>query len=157
MTGTKKEHMKIPKIEKGIVIDHIPVGRALLVAQAIGLDRVEQNGPVTLGLNFESRKMGKKDLIKVEHLELARQELEKIALLAPGSSVKSIIDFTVKEHIEIKPPDIVEGLLACHNPRCITNRERDVATRFIKVKERPLSMKCQYCERIYLESELELR
>ena len=79
MTETKKEHMKIPKIEKGIVIDHIPVGRALLVAQAIGLDRVEQNGPVTLGLNFESRKMGKKDLIKVEHLELARQELEKIA------------------------------------------------------------------------------
>jgi aspartate carbamoyltransferase regulatory subunit len=157
MTEKDKEHLKIPKIENGIVIDHIPVGRALLVAQALGLDRAGQKGPVTLGFNFESGKLGRKDLIKVEHLELESQELEKIALLAPGSSVKRIIDFTVKDRLEIKTPDLVEGLLECHNPRCVTNREREVETRFRKVREKPLAMKCIYCERIFLESELTLR
>ena len=150
------DRLSIPKIEKGLVIDHIPAGQGLVVARALGLDMREQEGHVTLGLNFESRKLGRKDLIKVENREITPQELNKIAILAPGSTVKRINRFNVAERIEIKTPDFVEGLLVCLNPRCVSNSQREMATKFVRLKEKPLTMKCYYCERTYVNGDIRL-
>lgn len=153
---TMDEHLRIPKISEGLVIDHIPAGQGLVVAKALGLDLKAQEGHVTLGLNFESGKLGRKDLIKVENRKITTPELNKIAFLAPGCTVKRIHKFKVLERIEISPPDFVDELLACLNPRCVSNSQREMATKFVKVKEKPLTMKCFYCERIYANSDIRL-
>lgn len=156
MDKAKEKHLRIPKIETGIVIDHIPVGKGLLVARALGLDKKGQEGVVSLGLNFESKKLGRKDFVKVENRELKNQELNMVALLSQGCTVKRIRNFSVDERIEIRTPEEVVGLLQCPNPICVCNRQRELATRFIRVSEKPLVMKCFYCERSYENDDIKL-
>ncbi|MCK4237900.1 MAG: aspartate carbamoyltransferase regulatory subunit, partial [Candidatus Lokiarchaeota archaeon] len=49
--------LKIPKIKKGTVIDHIDAGYALSIMDIIGLG--ETQNLMTIGVNIESKKYGK--------------------------------------------------------------------------------------------------
>ncbi|MEM2127741.1 MAG: aspartate carbamoyltransferase regulatory subunit, partial [Candidatus Bathyarchaeia archaeon] len=53
----------VSKIENGIVIDHIPAGKAFLVLKLLRLD---PSARVLLAINVDSRRLGVKDIIKVE-------------------------------------------------------------------------------------------
>lgn len=154
--GNEKLH--IPKIEKGIVIDHIPVGMALKVASFLNLDaKVEEPcGITTIGINYDSKKMGNKDLIKVENRNLSQKELDSLSIMAPGASIKRIENYTVIEKINIKIPEVIENLICCNNPRCISNNERGLTTKFLTVTHEPLILKCHFCERTYNQDEIKL-
>ena len=54
---------KVFAIKEGTVIDHIKAGKALQIIELLKLD--SNNKIVTLGMNFPSKALKKKDIIKV--------------------------------------------------------------------------------------------
>ena len=58
-----EEKLKIDKIKKGTVIDHIDAGYALTILNLTGLD--ESPNLMTIGVNVSSVKYKKKDIIKI--------------------------------------------------------------------------------------------
>ena len=61
---------------------------------------------------------------------------------------KRINDYkSKKEKIKVKIPDVIEKIIKCSNPQCITNNEKDSRTKFYIVEKEPLKIRCHYCER----------
>ena len=56
--------MNVDSIQNGIVIDHISAGLAFRLYNLLDLDKLDC--PVAIIKNVNSRKMGKKDIVKVE-------------------------------------------------------------------------------------------
>jgi len=143
---------KVYAINDGTVIDHIPATRALKVIDILGL---ENEGILTIGIGFSSQKMGKKDIIKIEHKYLKKEETDKISLIAPQATINIIKDGKIAEKRKIELPDEYINIVRCLNPNCITSRT-DIKTRFKIVKKFPLVLRCHYCERIVRATEVEI-
>lgn len=138
--------MKVPKvyaIEHGTVIDHIPGGNALKIIDILG---IKNEGILTIGMNFESKKIGKKDVIKIENKELTQDEIDKLALIAPNATINIIKNQQVAKKTKATIPEFIENIVKCSNPNCITNNEK-IKTRFDVSKKEPLKLRCHHCER----------
>lgn len=155
MNERKERPYKVFKINEGVVIDHIPAGKALQVVNVLGLARNIGNSIITLGMNLESKKMGRKDVVKIEKKELTRDELNKIALIAPNASVNIIRSGHVDEKVNIEIPKRFDNLIRCPNPNCIT-RNYEMKSRFTTESRDQLKVKCHYCERVFDREEVEL-
>lgn len=144
MTETRAH--KVYAIERGTVIDHIPSPLAMKVVEILG---VQQDGILTVGINFKSEKLGRKDIVKVENLKLTASVTDRLALVAPTATINIIEDGKVVEKRPIKVPREFVGLLRCPNPMCITNKE-EITSLFIREGEasKP-AVRCHYCERLY--------
>ncbi len=152
---TELRPYKVYAIKEGVVVDHIPQRDALKIMNILGLDNGSSNNNsiVTLGINLESGKHGRKDVVKIENKELTREELNKISLIADDATVSIIKDHEVAEKVKITVPNIVDSIIKCGNSNCITNHQ-PIKTRFKKVKESPLRMKCHHCEKVFEREEL---
>ena len=148
-----KRELKISAIEEGTVIDHVPTDATFKVVEI--LDLANQQGIVSIATNLQSKKIGKKGIIKVGGKSLTQAEVNKIAIVAPDATVNIIKNYNVKEKIKVKAPDVIENVVKCSNPVCITNNEK-VATKFYVVKKDPLKIKCHYCERSMGKGDIEL-
>lgn len=137
----------IAKIEKGIVIDHIPAGKAYLIAQVLGLNALARDTGdiIAIGINFESPSMTKKDIIKVENLSLTRDMLNVVALIAPMATITRIENGRVTEKHKVEIPEVVGDVVLCPDTFCVTNHEQ-VPCKFAVVEKEPLTLKCYYCE-----------
>lgn len=145
MSIKNEKELIIRKIKDGIVIDHIPAGKALTVLKVLGITGRE-GYRVALVMNVESRKISQKDIIKVEGKELSREELNIIALVAPTATINIIRDYKVVQKFKVSIPDKIEGVLKCRNVNCITNQPREpIKTKFTVVSKNPLILKCDYC------------
>ena len=149
----KLRPFKVFAIEKGTVIDHIPAGKALLLLKVLKLP--ENSNIVTVGLNFKSKKSGLKDIIKVEGKELSKEEINQVAMLVSNASINIIRDFKVAKKFKAKMPRVIDKLMTCPNPSCITSHE-DIVTKFYPVEENNniFNFKCHYCERVFSEEEI---
>ena len=145
---------KIPAIKDGSVIDHIPSRDTFRIMRI--LDPQEFTHPISVTLNLDSEKIGKKGVIKIDNRFLTEKEVNKIAILAPNATVSIIRDYRIVEKIEVKIPDELVRIIDCSNPTCVTNRE-EVISNFKVVREDPLEVKCLYCERVYGKDELEIK
>jgi len=143
---------KVYAISDGTVIDHIPRTKALKVIDILG---IENEGILTIGIGFSSKKLGKKDIIKIEHKYLKKEETDKISLIAPHATINIIKDGKLKEKRKIELPDEYINIVKCLNPNCITSRS-DVKTRFKIVQKNPLVLRCRYCERIVKAGDVEI-
>lgn len=56
--------MNIDSIQNGVVIDHIEAGSAMKLYDLLGLDSIDVS--VAIIKNVQSKKMGKKDIIKID-------------------------------------------------------------------------------------------
>ena len=72
---------RVTAIRNGTVIDHIPSGQAMRVLEMLAIDK-STSVPVSMVMNVPSKKMGTKDIIKVEDRELTQDELNRLALVA---------------------------------------------------------------------------
>lgn len=144
----------IPKIEKGIVIDHIPAGEGKKILEIIHSYPEMKSIVVTLGINYSSKKLGRKDMIKLQMDFLAPEIIQQISLVVPGVTIKAVKNYMVNNKIVIQPPKEIKNLLGCRNPNCITNFEKHLETSFTIVDEKTKKVKCNYCERIFKLSEL---
>lgn len=145
----------IPKIENGIVIDHIPAGLGTPILRTIVAHPAAKNVVITLGLNYKSSKLGSKDMIKIDIDDLPESILKQIALMAAGVTVKRVKNFAVDKKYVIQTPDVLLHLVRCRNPNCITNHEPSMKTEFHAINSQRQQYKCCHCERIFGLQELE--
>lgn len=140
-----EKELKVSKIKEGTVIDHIDAGRALIVLKILGITG-EEGFTVAVLMNVPSRKLGRKDIVKVEGVELREDQVNKITLVAPSATINIIRDYEVAEKVKVSVPPVIEGVLKCVNPNCITNQPREPVKPHFKVAAvRPLKVVCKYC------------
>jgi len=149
--------MLIPKIENGFVLDHIPTGSGVKVLALIRGHAELDGVVVSVGLHYTSRRLGRKDLIKIQSRELPQSFLQHLSLVVPGVTIKRVENFSIAQKIVLEPPELVDNLLRCPNPGCITNHERGVTTCFHLVRRDPMKFRCNHCERWFALDELENR
>jgi aspartate carbamoyltransferase regulatory subunit len=143
-----KKELKVQPIKNGTVIDHITAGQALNVLNILAIN-ARTDVIVSVAMNVRSKKMGRKDIVKVEDRELKPEEVDKIALIAPNATITIIQDSEVRGKHNVYLPESIEGIIRCANPNCISNAEREpVISRFVTVSENPPRFRCFYCERI---------
>jgi aspartate carbamoyltransferase regulatory subunit len=145
---------KIPGIKDGTVIDHIPSRDTFRIIRI--LNPQEFKYPINVALNLDSEKMGNKGMIKIDNRFLTKDEVNKIAILAPNATVSIIKNYKVEQKIMVKLPVELVGVLNCTNPSCVTNKEKAVS-KFKVLREEPLEVKCNYCERVYGKDEVEIK
>ncbi|MEM5773201.1 MAG: aspartate carbamoyltransferase regulatory subunit [Candidatus Aenigmatarchaeota archaeon] len=141
------EQRIVTNIENGTVIDHIPAGKGLKVFDVLKLS--EQAERSVILINTFSKKMGRKDVIKVENREIGEKEINKIALIAPNATVSIIKNWEVAEKRKVVLPDLLEDVAKCPNKNCITNSEEFTKTKFLVEKKDPVKLRCWYCEKIF--------
>ena len=139
------KQLSVSAIENGTVIDHIPAKNLFKVISILGLDHIDSQ--ITFGTNLESKKLGKKAIIKISGKYFEDTDINRIALVAPDAKLNIIRDYEVVEKRVVEVPDEIVGIAKCMNPKCITNFER-VTTRFRVVSKKTVVLKCHYCEKI---------
>ena len=117
----ERKQLSVNAIKNGTVIDHIPAKSMFKVLHILGLDNVDDM--VTFGTNLESKKLGKKGIIKVSNVFFLDEEINKIALVAPDAKLNTIKDYEVVEKRVVEVPNNIIGIARCVNPKCITNNE----------------------------------
>lgn len=141
------DKLKILKIKKGTVIDHIDAGFALTIMELIGLE--EAQNLMTIGVNIESKKYGKKDIIKIENIFLTEPQMQQIAIIAPNVTMSLIENYKVIDKKKLKLPKTIKKLIVCPNITCISNSNKEpINSEFIVLEEKPLRLQCAYCDRL---------
>ena len=129
-------------VRTGIVIDHITAGRAMLLYELLGLEN--EQGAVAIIKNVQSRKMGKKDIIKIaEDIAL---DTEVLGYICPGATVNIIKDGKNVEKKKMSLPEKLVNVVTCHNPRCITTTEQELPQIFTLTDHERAEYRCIYCE-----------
>ena len=126
---------RVTAIRNGTVIDHIPSGHAMRVLEMLAVDK-STSVPVSMVMNVPSKKMGTKDIIKVEDRELNQDELNRLALVAPDARVAIIRAYSVAEKMTIELGDEVTNVVRCTFSNCITTNPREPLAHRLKVMSR---------------------
>ncbi len=134
--------MNIDAIQNGIVLDHITAGRGMKLYDLLGLEKL--NCSVAIIKNVNSKKQGKKDIIKID--EEIPINLDVIGYVDPGVIVNIIRDGQLVEKRSIEMPETLTNVIFCKNPRCITSVEQELDHVF-KLTDRVNKVyRCLYCE-----------
>ncbi len=134
--------MNIDSIRNGIVIDHITAGRGMKLYELLGLDALDVS--VAIIKNVTSRKMGRKDIIKIDaDIPI---DLDIIGFVDPGATVNIIKDDKLVDKKTIEMPELLHGVVRCKNPRCITSTEQELAQLFRLTDRENKVYRCVYCE-----------
>ena len=147
------KQMSVSAIENGTVIDHVPANHLFKVIQILGLDRIDNQ--ITFGTNLESKKLGRKAIIKISDIYFEDEDINRIALVAPDAKLNIIKNYEVVEKRVVEVPENIVGIAKCMNPKCITNFE-PVTTRFKVVSKKNVALKCHYCEKITNQENLQI-
>ena len=134
--------MNIDSIKNGIVIDHIPAGKAMQIYKLLGLDKVQF--PVAMIMNVTSNKMGKKDIIKIDSLFDVNMDI--LGYVAPGVTVNIIKDEKLADKKSPALPTELRDVIICKNPRCITTTEQELPNIFKLTDSKEHVYRCIYCE-----------
>jgi len=139
------EHlMKVQRIEHGTVIDHILAGKAFDVLSVLGISNEKS---MSILINSHSKKGGKKDILKIEDVELSELEASRVALISPRATINIIVDGHVVRKFNAEAPEVVRGILTCSNPNCISNQNEPVTSEFRLGPDGGHRYVCNYCER----------
>ena len=144
MNDNKKTALQVSALCNGTVIDHIPADKLFAVVNLLDIPTMGNN--VTIGYNLESKKLGKKGLIKIADRFFTDDEVNKISVVAPNVVLNTIRDYNVVEKREVKMPDEIHNIIKCNNLNCITNNE-PMATHFYVSNRETHTLKCRYCEK----------
>jgi aspartate carbamoyltransferase regulatory subunit len=147
------KELRVSKIKDGTVIDHISGGYALDVVKILGITGREKR-VMTIAINVPSKRFRVKDILKIEGRALSAREVNRIALVAPHASINIIRDYEVVEKLEVKLPHVIEGVVKCVNPGCISNSNEPAVAKFYVECEEPLLLKCHYCGYIMEKSDV---
>ncbi|MBQ7337593.1 MAG: aspartate carbamoyltransferase regulatory subunit [Clostridia bacterium] len=134
--------MKIDAIKNGLVIDHIRAGRSMDIYRLLGLDTCD--GTIALIKNVGSKKMGRKDIIKIDG-ELSLN-LDILGFIDPEVTVNIIRDEKIVEKKSISLPERLTDVIKCKNPRCITTTEQELPHVFTLTDRERRVYRCLYCE-----------
>ncbi len=134
--------MNIDSITNGFVIDHITAGRGMKLYDLLGLDNLDCS--VAIIKNVASKKMGKKDIIKID-ADIAI-DIDVIGYVDPGTTVNVIKNCELVEKRTIELPSMLTNVIKCKNPRCITSTEQEINHVFKLTDKDNGVYRCIYCE-----------
>lgn len=134
--------MNIDSIMNGIVIDHISAGSALRLYDLLNLDKIDC--PVAIIKNVNSKKMGKKDIMKID--SQFPINLDVVGFVDPNATVNVIKDGVLVEKLSIEMPQKLTNVINCKNPRCITSVEQEIDQVFELTDKENKVYRCLYCE-----------
>ena len=140
----EKKELQVAALENGTVIDHIPSDKLFTVVSLLDMQHMENN--ITIGNNLESKKLGKKGIIKIADRFFTPEEISRLSVVAPNIRLNIIRNYQVAEKKEVIMPDELKGIVRCNNPKCITNNEPMQTWFHVVDKEKGL-LKCHYCEK----------
>ena len=132
--------MNIDSIKNGIVIDHIKAGNGMEIYNLLELDKLEC--PIAIIKNTNSKKMGKKDIIKIDaKIDI---NMEVLGYIDSNVTVNIIKDGVLVEKKNIELPNMIKNVVHCKNPRCITSIEQELEHIF-RLDDNG-TYRCIYCE-----------
>ncbi len=134
--------MTIDEIKNGIVIDHITAGKGMKIYTLLKLDQLDCS--VAFIKNAPSRKMGRKDIIKIDaDIEL---NTDILGYIDPDITVNIIKDGKNVEKKRIALPEKLTNVITCKNPRCISGTEQELPQIFKLTDKENRVYRCLYCE-----------
>ena len=136
--------LEITSIKNGIVIDHIQAGTGVKIFNYLELDT--KNYSVALIIKADSKKLGKKDIIKIENCD--KLDYTVLGLLSPTITICEVKDEKIINKVIPTLPSKVENIIKCKNPNCITIQEEYVPHSFILVDKENGRYRCEYCDEI---------
>lgn len=136
--------LNIQSIEKGIAIDHITAGLGATILNYLDIDIA--NHSIAFIMNADSKKHGKKDIIKIK--DVVDIDLANLGLIDPLATVNIIENHKVVRKIKLETPQTVTNIIYCRNPRCVTSVERNAPHIFHLIDEETREYRCEYCDDI---------
>ncbi len=134
--------MNIDSIVNGVVIDHITAGSGMRLYELLNLDSLDAS--VAIIKNVSSKKMGKKDIIKID--ADIPVDFDVIGYVNPNATVNIIKNGELVEKRSIAMPKVLTNVIKCKNPRCITSCEQELDHIFKLTDEDGKVYRCIYCE-----------
>lgn len=134
--------MNVDSICNGVVIDHISAGYGMKLYQLLGLEELDVS--VAIIKNVSSKKMGRKDIIKID--APISVNLDVIGFVDPGATVNVIRNGALIEKKNIEMPAELRNVIRCNNPRCITSTEQELPQVFRLTDRERKIYRCAYCE-----------
>lgn len=134
--------MTIDSIKNGIVIDHIKAENSMEIYNLLKLSELDCS--VAIIQNVSSKKMGKKDIIKIDsEIDV---NLEILGYVDPGITINIIKNGVTVEKKHPELPEKVTNVIKCKNPRCITTVEQEIDHIFKLTDREKKVYRCIYCE-----------
>ena len=134
--------MNIDSISNGVVIDHIKAGMAMKIYDFLALG--ELDCPVAIIKNASSRKLGRKDIIKID--SLLDLDLNALGYIDPDITINLIKDGVRIKKYHPELPLTITNIIRCKNPRCITSIEQELPHVFKLTDREKDEYRCLYCE-----------
>lgn len=141
-----KNSLNISTISEGFVLDHIPAGKSMDIYKYLKLDKMDCC--VAIIKNVPSKRMGKKDIIKIE-CDLSLIDLDILGFIDHNITVNIIQNDVIIEKKTLTLPEKITNVIKCKNPRCITSVEQQLDHVFVLTDPENIVYRCQYCEEKY--------
>lgn len=141
-----KNSLNVSTLSEGFVLDHIKAGKSMDIYHHLQLDKMDCT--VAIIKNVTSKKMGKKDIIKIE-CPIDNIDLDILGFIDHNITVNIIKDDKIVEKKSLKLPKKITNVIKCKNPRCITSVEQGLDHVFVLTDEENQVYRCQYCEEKY--------
>ncbi|MBQ0090340.1 MAG: aspartate carbamoyltransferase regulatory subunit [Prevotellaceae bacterium] len=149
-----KKEMLVSALEAGTVIDHIPSDKLMDIIETLNIEDIKSS--VTIGYNLESKKMGRKSIIKISDKFFTNEELSQLSVIAPNLTLCIIKNYNVVEKRKINLPDELFNIVKCPNPKCVSNNE-PMASHFHVINKEHGILKCHYCEKEHNVENIKLK
>ncbi|MEO1816920.1 MAG: aspartate carbamoyltransferase regulatory subunit [Acetobacterium sp.] len=134
--------INVSKLKKGIIIDHIEAGHGFEIYKELHLNDIDD--VVVLLKNIPSKKMKQKDLIKIEtDMQI---DMTVLGLIDPNVTINFVKNGELYKKVSLTLPKVVNGIMTCKNPRCITQYEDVKEIKFFLVNEEKKQYRCEYCD-----------
>jgi len=134
----------INSIKRGIVIDHIKAGVGIKIFKYLGLDNADYT--VALIMNATSKKLGRKDIIKIENeIDI---DYTVLGFIDPNITINIISGEEIENKVKLRLPDKIEHVIKCDNPRCITSVEQEILHSFYLADREKGEYRCIYCDEV---------
>ena len=134
--------MNIDSIKNGIVIDHIKAKKGMYIYEALNLNELDCS--VAVITNAKSKKMGRKDIIKID--KDFEVNIDMIGFLDSNITINIVKDDKIVKKFHANLPEKIVNIAKCQNPRCITSQEKELDQIFILTNKEKQTYRCKYCE-----------
>ena len=134
--------MNIDSVRNGIVIDHIQAKKGMEIYEKLNLGELDCS--VAIITNAKSKKMGKKDIIKID--EEININIDMIGFIDSNATINIVKNSKLVQKYNAKMPEKIVNVCDCQNPRCITSIEKDLEQIFILTDKNTQTYRCKYCE-----------
>ena len=134
--------MNMDSIKNGIVIDHIKAKKGMDIYEALNLNELDCS--VAVITNAKSKKMGRKDIIKID--KDFEVNIDMIGFLDQNITINIVKDNKIIKKFHANLPEKIVNIAKCQNPRCITSQEKELDQIFILTNKEKQTYRCKYCE-----------